>query len=129
MSLSGALPRPVEVAGRPASSDPRERLQAGIRRVIPGYADAVRLRLLAGGFFAEGDDDPRAVVFVLRDALADIYPRAVVTTTVLDTGLSADTAQSRLYALCGSVFGAVAVLLAAFGLYSLLSYYGVTTAA
>ena len=39
--------RPITVAGRPAPTDPREQLMAGIRTVSPDYADVVRLRLLA----------------------------------------------------------------------------------
>ena len=62
VALSSSMPLdpagpilPVEVAGRPAPTDPRERLQAGIRTVSPGYADVMRLRLQAGRFFTDRD--------------------------------------------------------------------------
>ena len=225
---------PIEVAGRPAPTDPREGLQAGIRTVSPGYADVMRLRLQAGRFFTDRDTagsprvtvvsesfareafggepavgqrlvsairlppgfgrgaggragqppgagersdepwvvigvvadvtspfgldsfmpaaesdiylsmlqpgmdpmpmfatptvsvrtagDPRAVVPFLQEALADVRPGAQVSAMPLETMLSAQAAQPRFYALCASIFAAVALLLAAFGLYSLLSY-------
>ena len=225
---------PIEVAGRPAPTDPRGRLQAGIRTVSPGYADVMRLRLQAGRFFTDRDTagsprvtvvsesfareafggepavgqrlvsairlppgfgrgaggragqppgagersdepwvvigvvadvtspfgldsfmpaaagdiylsmlqpgmdpmpmfatptvsvrtagDPRAVVPFLQEALADVRPGAQVSAMPLETMLSAQAAQPRFYALCASIFAAVALLLAAFGLYSLLSY-------
>ena len=228
MPLAGAGSRPIEVAGRPAPSDPRERLQAGIREVTPGYAQVLGLRLLVGRFFDEGDvagsrlvamvsesfareafggakaavgqrlalpafpftaterdgdswrqeareivgvvadvgspfqtvsalgpahagdvyfsilqpamdqmpffgftrpivavrteSDPLAVVPFLRDVLADAYPDAIIDATPLETMLSAQTAQPRFYAVCAGIFAGIALLLAAIGLYSLLSY-------
>ena len=71
VALSSSMPlspagfsRPVNVAGRPAPNDPRERLQAGIRRVSPGYAEVMRLPLRAGRFFTalDGAGSPRVVV-------------------------------------------------------------------
>ena len=66
--------------------------------------------------------DPLAVVPFLQEALADVRPGAQVNATALETILSARAAQPRFYALCASIFGAVALLLAAFGLYGVLSY-------
>lgn len=66
--------------------------------------------------------DPLAVVPFLQEALADVQPGAQVSATVLETSLSSRAAQPRFYALCASIFGAVALLLAAFGLYGVLSY-------
>ena len=201
--------RPISVAGRPAPSDPREETWAGVRRVGPGYADVMRLRLQAGRFlagsdgpggarvavvseslartvfgdasavgqrfsFAYGDDawevigvvadvtplygssfmpvagqvylsmlqpewnpppreslpvvtvrtdgDPEALVPVLRDLLAAIHPDAQVYPTTLDATLSREAVQPRFYAVWAGIFAAVAMLLAAFGLYGVLSY-------
>ena len=236
VALSSSMPlnrtgsvRPFAVAGRPAPSDPRERLEARILKVSPGYADVVRLRLQAGRFFTHrdrtgsprvavlsesfalaafggepavgqrlvsafpfpgfgggrdgrgdergGDEpwevigvvadvtspfrgesfgpadagdvylsvlqpgldrmpsfgstpivavrtegDPLAVVPFLQEALADVHPGAQVNATALETILSAQAAQPRFYAVCASIFGAVALLLAAFGLYGVLGY-------
>lgn len=224
MPLSGSESRPIGVAGRPPPHGLGERLQAGIRRVSPGYADVVRLRLLAGRFFTERDaagsprvavvsesfarqafggepavgqhltqspipfpetalndnsqrdetwevvgivadvtspfrrdslsnsdaagdvylcmlqagnepmpfmspaivvvrtaGDPPPVVPFLREVLADTYPGALVDTTVLETALAARAVRPRFYAMYAGIFAAVALLLAAFGLYSLLS--------
>ena len=66
--------------------------------------------------------DPLAVVPFLQEALADVSPGAQVNATALETILSATAAQPRFYALCASIFGGVALLLAAFGLYGVLSY-------
>ena len=66
--------------------------------------------------------DPLAVVPFLREVVADVYPGALVDATALDTILSARAAQPRFYAAVAGIFAAVALLLAAFGIYSLLSY-------
>ena len=66
--------------------------------------------------------DPLAVVPFLQEALADVSPGAQVNATALETILSAQAAQPRFYAVCASIFGAMALLLAAFGLYGVLSY-------
>ena len=68
------------------------------------------------------DGDPLAVVPFIQEAVADLRPGARVNATALDTILSAQAAQPRFYMLCASVFGLVALLLAAFGLYGMLSY-------
>ncbi|MYN67178.1 MAG: FtsX-like permease family protein, partial [Acidobacteria bacterium] len=61
--------------------------------------------------------DPLAVIPFLQEALADVSPGAQVNAMALETILSATAAQPRFYALCASIFGGVALLLAAFGLY------------
>lgn len=66
--------------------------------------------------------DPLAAAPFLREVLADVHPGALVGTTVLDAILSERSAWFRFYVVCAGVFGTVALLLAAFGLYSVLSY-------
>ena len=68
------------------------------------------------------DGDPLAAVPFIQEAVADLRPGARVNATALDTILSAQAAQPRFYMLCASVFGLVALSLAAFGLYGMLSY-------
>ena len=72
-------------------------------------------------FVRTAGDDP-AVGRFLRELLAEIGPGALITTTSVTAMLSAQAAQPRFYATLAGVFGAVALLLAAFGLYSVLSY-------
>ena len=68
------------------------------------------------------DGDPDALFPFVRTVLARVHPEAQVYATPLDTTLSREAAQPRFYALCAGIFAAVALLLAAFGLYSILSY-------
>lgn len=72
-------------------------------------------------FVRTAGGDP-AVGRFLRELLAEIGPGALITTTSVTAMLSAQAAQPRFYATLAGVFGAVALLLAAFGLYSVLSY-------
>ena len=210
---------PIGVAGRPAPSDPRDWLRAGVQSVSSSYADVIGLRLLTGRFLTERDaagsprvavvseafareafggepavgqrltgpifpvpgagrgetweivgvvgdvnspsdpnspsrpvaageiylsvlqpgmdsmpflmpplltvrteGDPLAVVPFLREVLADVYPGALVSTMALDAILSERSGRFRFYVVCAGIFGAVALLLAALGLYSVLSY-------
>ena len=199
--------RPIHVAGRPGPSDSREEGWTGVRRVGPGYADVMGLRLQAGRFladsdgpgsarvavvsqslartvfrgtpavgqrfsFAYGDDTwevigvvddvtplydlsymdvagelylsmlqpewnphpreslpvvtvrtdgaPEAFVPLLRDLLSPIHPEAQVYPRTLNAALSMEAVQPRFYALWAGIFAAVALLLAAFGLYCVI---------
>ena len=66
--------------------------------------------------------DPEPVVSFLREVVADVEPGGRTTVGALETQLAARAAQPRFYALCALIFGAVALLLAAFGLYGAVSY-------
>ena len=66
--------------------------------------------------------DPDALFPFVRAVLARIHPDARVYATRLDTMLSSAAAQPRFYAACAVIFAAVALVLAAFGLYGVLSY-------
>ena len=68
------------------------------------------------------EDDPDAAIPFVRAVLARVHPEAQVYATPLDTMLSREAAQPRFYAACAGIFAGVARLLAAFGLYSILSY-------
>ena len=99
----------------------RERLPiaADMATVVVAVLVAV---LVTDRYFVRTASDPLAVVPFLREALADTNPGAIVNATVLEDTLSSLAAQPRFYAVCAGIFGVVALLLAAFGLYSLLSY-------
>ena len=89
-------------------------LQPGMDRMMPLFRQPLVAVRTAG--------DPLAVVPFLREVLTDTNPGALLNATPLESFLEAQAAQPRFYALCAGTFAAVALLLAAFGLYSLLSY-------
>ena len=67
--------------------------------------------------------DPLAVIPFLRDAVAEAHPRATIDDVMtMDARLSAAIAQPRFYAGFVGFFAALALVLAAFGIYGLLSY-------
>ena len=67
--------------------------------------------------------DPAAVVPLLREAAAAAHPRATLEDVMtMDARLSATFAEPRFYAGFAGFFAALAVFLAASGLYGLLSY-------
>ena len=67
--------------------------------------------------------DPVAAVPFLREAVAAVNPRATVDDVMtMDARLSAAVTQPRFYAVFVGFFAVLALLLAAFGIYALLSY-------
>ena len=67
--------------------------------------------------------DPLAVIPFLREAVAEAHPRATVDDIMtMDARLSAAIAQPRFYAGFVGFFAALALFLAASGIYVLLSY-------
>ena len=67
--------------------------------------------------------DPIAAVPFVREAVADVHPGAALDDVMtMDARLSASIAQPRFYAVFVGLFAAVALFLAAFGIYGLLSY-------
>ena len=67
--------------------------------------------------------DPLAVIPYLREAVAAAHPRAVIgDVTTMDARLWDAVAQPRFYAGFAWGFAALALFLAAFGIYGLLSY-------
>ena len=67
--------------------------------------------------------DPLAVLPFLREAVTDAHPRATVDDVqTMDARLSAAVVQPRFYAVFVGCFAALALFLAAFGIYGLLSY-------
>ena len=67
--------------------------------------------------------DPLAVVPFLREAVADAHPRAAIEDmSTMNARLWAAVVQPRFYAVFAGCFAALALFLAAFGVYGLLSY-------
>ena len=86
-------------------------------------------RARGGGFFLNSvvsvrtAGDPLAVVPFVREAVAASSPGATVDDVMtMDARLSAAVAQPRFYAVLVGFFAALALFLAAFGIYALLSY-------
>ena len=84
-----------------------------------GMAGAVALPMVA----VRTGGDPLAVVPFLAEAVTEAHPRAALggVMTMADR-LSAAVAQPRFYAVFVGSFAALALFLAAFGVYGLLSY-------
>ena len=67
--------------------------------------------------------DPLALVPFLQEVVAEAHPRATIEDVMtMDARLAAVVAQPRFYAVLVGGFAALALLLAAFGVYGLLSY-------
>jgi putative ABC transport system permease protein len=81
--------------------------------LLPGAP--VRLSLRTAGDLARQSTDVAA-------AMARVDPRLAYTLTVLESNLDASVAQERLVARLAGVFGAIAVLLSAIGLYGVTSH-------
>ena len=84
-----------------------------------GMGGAVALPMIA----VRTGGDPLAVVPFLAEAVTEAHPRAALggVMTMADR-LSAAVAQPRFYAVFVGSFAALALFLAAFGVYGLLSY-------
>ena len=68
-------------------------------------------------------DNPLAVVSFLRQAVADVHPGAALDdVTTLEMRLASSVAQPRFQTAFVASFGAVALILAALGVYGLLSH-------
>lgn len=67
--------------------------------------------------------DPLALIPFLREAVADVHPRAAVESVMTkEARLSASVAQPRFFAVFVGGFATVALFLAAFGIYGVLAY-------
>ena len=86
-------------------------------------AETAGMSILAPFILARTTGDPLAVIPFLREAVAAAHPRAVIgDVTTMDARLWDAVAQPRFYAGFAGGFAALALFLAAFGIYGLLSY-------
>ena len=93
--------------------------------IHPATADRRRSRVRARPGRGRGPTtgDPLAAVPFLREAVAEARPGASVATVMtMDARLSSAVAEPRFYAVLAGGFAALAIVLAALGVYGLLSY-------
>jgi ABC-type lipoprotein release transport system permease subunit len=85
--------------------------------------DQVRARFFAGGMFVRTRGPAAARAFQVRQSLQQLMPGAsYVTVTPMSTIIGSETRSWRLGATMFTVFGALALVLAAIGLYSVIAY-------
>jgi macrolide transport system ATP-binding/permease protein len=77
---------------------------------------------LAGNLLVHTEGDPRALASPLREAVREIDPSVLVSTTTLAEFLEDQIAESRAGALFAGTVGLLALLLASVGLYGVMSY-------
>ncbi len=127
--LAGASPEPWEVVGVVGD------VRYGGLTITESQAEAYmplhqmeRAAMFAGMLSApvvavRTAGDPVAAVPFLREAVAAVSPSAAVDDVMtMDARLSAAVTQPRFYAVFVGFFAVLALLLAAFGIYALLSY-------
>ncbi len=129
LAVFGDADEPAEVIGVVADVRYEGLTAAGTRgeAYVP-LQQIERLRSMGG--FSSGsmlvvrtEGDPLAVIPFLREAVAAANPNASVDEVMtMDARLSAAVAQPRFYAVFVGFFAALALFLAAFGIYALLSY-------
>ena len=126
---AGAGDEPWEVVGVVAD------VRYGALTITESQAEAylplpqIEQASMLGGMFSSSSvavrtvGDPLAAVPFLREAVAAAGPAASIDeVTTLDARLSAAVEQPRFYAVFVGFFAALALFLAAFGIYALLSY-------
>ena len=126
---AGAGDEPWEVVGVVAD------VRYGALTITESAAEAylplqqIEQATMLGGMFSSSSvavrtaGDPLAAVPFLREAVAAAGPAASIDqVTTMDARLSAAVEQPRFYAVFVGFFAALALFLAAFGIYALLSY-------
>ncbi len=126
---AGAGDEPWEVVGVVAD------VRYGALTITESQAEAylplpqIEQASMLGGMFSSSSvavrtaGDPLAAVPFLREAVAAAGPAASIDqVTTMDARLSAAVEQPRFYAVFVGFFAALALFLAAFGIYALLSY-------
>ena len=76
----------------------------------------------AGTLFIRGNQAPMAVIPAVRDRLQQVAPQVRTEFNLLETRVEDGLVRERLMAALSAFFGALAALLAAIGLYGLISY-------
>ncbi len=99
---------------------------ADLRDEIPPQAFVPESQFTAGGaggiLFIRGRQTPTAVIPPIRDKLQQIAPQMRTEFELLETQVEDGLVRERLMAALSGFFGALAVLLAAIGLYGLIAY-------
>ena len=118
---------PWEVIG--VVADIRYRTIRGIESRAEAFVSVHQIDSGPGGGFdtpfiaVRTTGDPLAVIPYLREAVAEAHPRAAIDdVTTMDARLWSAYVEPRFYAGFAGGFAALALFLAAFGIYGLLSY-------
>ena len=99
---------------------------ADLKEDIPPQAFVPESQYTAAGpwgtLFIRGSQAPETVIPVVRDRLHQVAPQARAEFSLLETQVNDSLVRERLMAGLSGFFGVLAVLLAAVGLYGLISY-------
>jgi predicted permease len=99
---------------------------SGLKEPIPPQAFVPLSQYTAGGpsglIFIRGKQSPTAVIPAVRDRLQQIAPQMHIQFTLLQTQVRDGLVREGLMAALSGFFGILSVLLAAIGLYGLISY-------
>src|SRR5205085_67941 len=128
VSLAGATPlndETLQPEVRVAGYMPRaaEDMHVRLMQIYPDYFAALGVPVVAGRELTVADGDPTTLAAPVRQLAREVEPAmAMLQVETLADRVEGATRQERLVALLSSVFGAVALTLAALGLYGVLAY-------
>ena len=107
---------PIELNSRMLASKGRQRTAEGNRLFLSGFTGGI-------AYAVRTDGDPLALATDVRRAVNEVDPSAAVDAMMpMENVIAGTVAQPRFYAVLVSVFGAIAAVLAAIGIYGVLAY-------
>jgi predicted permease len=101
--------------------DPRPTMYVPLSQ-LPDAASAFFVRLVSMTWVARTEGDPHRLAPVIQEQVRQVTGLPVTQVRSMDEVLSLSTARQRFNMLLMAVFGAMALLLAAIGIYGLMAY-------